>query len=200
VKTIGDLPDQHPNRVLATINDREFHVVARNVTLLLLALTGQDTAAAENATESWSLAESWIHLWYSAFIPTEVLSEVQTRVKSLIEGVCVRITRGAEDKAEDNLLGKTWKFASGNTLRLVLRKEEWLLLQNFFDLQEGLTLEEARKVRAATTLALERADYRDRWYFKDETPSMRLAKQNFREDGLLLPFGHPRQGFSIPNP
>jgi hypothetical protein len=141
VKTIGDLPDQHPNRVLATINDREFHVVARNVTLLLLALTGQDTAAAGNATESWSLTESWIHLWYSAFIPTEVLSEVQTRVKSLIKGVCVRITRGAEDKVEDNLLGKTWKFASGNTLRLVLRKEEWLLLQNFFDLQEGLTLD-----------------------------------------------------------
>lgn len=49
------------------------------------------------------------------------------------------------------------------------------------------------------TLAPGRADYRDRWYFKDASPFMRVAKQRFREDGLLLPFGHPRIGFDIPN-
>ncbi|KAI1270313.1 hypothetical protein F5Y18DRAFT_367881 [Xylariaceae sp. FL1019] len=29
---------------------------------------------------------------------------------------------------------------------------------------------------------------------------MRLSKQRFRQDGLLLPFGHPRSGFKVPNP
>lgn len=98
------------------------------------------------------------------------------------------------------ILGKTWTFTSGNTLRLVLRKEDWLILQTYLDIPDGLTKEEASNIRAATTLALERADYRDRWYFKDQTPFIRLAKQRFREDGLLLPFGHPRLGFNIPNP
>lgn len=42
-------------------------------------------------------------------------------------------------------------------------------------------------------------DYRDRWYYKDVSPFMRIAKL-FREDGLLLPFGHPRIAFDIPNP
>jgi hypothetical protein len=74
------------------------------------------------------------------------------------------------------------------------------MLHKFLDVPEGLTREDAGKIRAATNLAPERADYRDRWYFKDETHFRCIAKQRFREDGLLLPFGHPRQGFNIPNP
>jgi len=63
-----------------------------------------------------------------------------------------------------------------------------------------MTLEYAKEIRKATTLAPERADYRDRWYFKETFPFTRVAKQRFQEDGLLLPFGHPRQGFDVPNP
>ncbi|CAJ2509989.1 Uu.00g058890.m01.CDS01 [Anthostomella pinea] len=59
---------------------------------------------------------------------------------------------------------------------------------------------EARKIQTAVILAPERTDYRDRWYYKDVTPFMRLSKQRFRQDGLLLPFGHPRSGFDLPSP
>jgi hypothetical protein len=45
----------------------------------------------------------------------------------------------------------------------------------------------------------ERADYRDRWYYKDAYLSMRLAKRKFRIDGLLLLFGHPRTDFNVSN-
>lgn len=52
----------------------------------------------------------------------------------------------------------------------------------------------------ATTLALEGADCRDRWYFEDVPPSAKVAKQQFHEDGLLIRFGHPREEFDVPHP
>lgn len=63
-----------------------------------------------------------------------------------------------------------------------------------------MTPRDAVQIRTAVTLAPERADYRDRWYYKEASPSMRIAKERFREDGLLLPFGHPRAAFDVPNP
>ena len=196
MKTLADLPNDYCNNVQATLNDREFKVVARNAILLLLALTTEDTRTAADTSEVLNCAESLIHLWYSAFIHLDLISQLHARVKPLIDDVCNRITQ----KPANAILGKTWTFATGNILRLVLRKKDWLTLQTYLDIPDGLTKEAAGNIRAATTLALERADYRDRWYFNNQNPFMRIAKQRFREDGLLLPFGHPRVGFNIPNP
>ncbi|PGH26457.1 hypothetical protein AJ80_01770 [Polytolypa hystricis UAMH7299] len=190
IKTIADLPNDAKQRFEMAINDREFEIVARNAILLLFVLNAPDV------TNFSSDAESLIHLWYSSFLPANVLSQLHTRVKPLISTVCSQIA----DKASGTVLRKTWHFRSGRTLRLVLRKEEWFKLEKICDVEEGLSCEQAAKTRAAITLAPERADYRDRWLFKDATSSMRIAKQLFREDGLLLPFGHPRIGFNTPNP
>ncbi|OAF63257.1 hypothetical protein VC83_00215 [Pseudogymnoascus destructans] len=74
-------------------------------------------------------------------------------------------------------------------------------LRGFCDVTDGMTPENATQIRTAvTTLAPERVDYRDRWYYKEASTSMRISKQRFREDGLLRPFGHPRGGFNVPNP
>jgi hypothetical protein len=98
------------------------------------------------------------------------------------------------------MISETWYFAFGRTMRLVLRREQWVQLSKYFATPGNLSRELAYGVRAATVLAPERADYRDRWYYKDLIPSARIAKQRFREDGLLLPFGSPRTGFDVPNP
>jgi hypothetical protein len=190
---LADLTTDFSNIIKTTINDREFEVVARNAVILLLALTVQDTKTAPDPSED---AENLIHLWYSAFLYPALITELHTRVKQLIDSVCNQIAQ----KSSKTLLGKTWTFTSGNSLRLVLRKEDWFALQTYLDVPTELTKEEAGAIRAAVTLAPERADYRDRWYFKEQTPSMRIAKRRFQEDGLLLPFGHPRVGFNIPNP
>lgn len=174
------------------MNDREFDVVARNAILLLLALTSQDSEETNTASD---IAEALIHVWYSASITGSILSLLQNRVKPLIVELCGKIA----DKPPNAVLAKTWKFSTGQTLRLVLKKKDWLRLQGFCDIPDGLTSENATKIRRAVTLAPERADYRDRWYYKDASPSMRIAKQRFREDGLLLPFGHPRGDFDVPN-
>jgi hypothetical protein len=190
---LADLTTDFSNTVQTAVNDREIGVVARNAIILLLALTVQDTKTAPDLVED---AENLIHLWYSAFLYPDLVSELHAKVKPLVDNVCNQIAQ----KSADTVLAKTWNFASGNTLRLVLRKEDWLILQTYLDAPKGLTKKEAGNIRLAVTLAAERADYRDRWYFKDQPPSMRIAKRRFQEDGLLLPFGHPRVGFDSPNP
>ncbi|MDF2434636.1 MAG: hypothetical protein JWP44_4267, partial [Mucilaginibacter sp.] len=181
-------------RVHVTINDREFSVVARNAILLLFALKTPNIATADSI-DPFDTAEALTHLWYSAFIPGKVLSSIQDVIKDLISDVCLKIAC----KDPTTFLGKTWHFPSGRSLRLVLNKNQWLMLEKMLDISQDLTYEKASKIRHAVVLAPERADYRDRWDFKEPTPFTRIAKHRFREDGLLLPFGHPRAGFDTPN-
>ncbi|KAN0076101.1 protein of unknown function (DUF4470) domain containing protein [Elaphomyces granulatus] len=195
IKTIGSLPEGMTQQISVAINDREFDVVARNNILLLLALATQVNTETKETTTSLDTAEALLHLWYSASIPSGVLSWLEDTAKPLIVDVCKRIA----NKRPGSILGKTWTFSAGRTLRLVLKQKDWLRLRDFLE-PGDMTTEGAARIRTAVTLADERADYRDRWYFKDASPFMRIAKQRFQEDGLLLPFGHPRVEFDRPNP
>ncbi|KAI3324399.1 hypothetical protein HD806DRAFT_522187 [Xylariaceae sp. AK1471] len=198
IKTIQELPNTFSHRIEVTINDRDFDVTARNVILLLFSCAshGNGNPGAPDHTAMLETAEIMIHLWYSAFLPISLLSKLQSIVKPLIVEVCAKIAA----KPPDTVLGKTWQFLHNTTIRVVLRKEDWLKLERYLDNPTGLEFDTACKIRSAIVLAQERADYRDRWYYKDATPFMRIAKRRFREDGLLLPFGHPRTGFNTPNP
>lgn len=191
VKTIADLPTEFNHQLHVTINDREFEVVARNIILLLFALASLEdlsSTSPDHQAVTVQIAEILIHVWYSVFLPNAMLSQIQRNVKPLISQVCAKII----GKTPDSVLGKTWTFTSpGSTIRLVLRQKEWLRLEKCLDIPQSLTRGKARDIRAATMMAPERQDFRDRWYYKDATPFMRIAKQRFREDGLLLPFGHP---------
>jgi hypothetical protein len=132
---------------------------------------------------------------YSAFIPGKVLSPIQDVIKPLISDVCLKIVcRDITIR-----LGKTCQFLSGRTLRLVLNGNKWLMLKKMLDITQDLTYKKAGKIRHAFVLAPERAGYRDRWDFKQPTPFTRIANHRFREDGLLLRFGHPRVGFNNAN-
>ena len=194
VKTISELPDLFAQRIEATLNDREFHIVARNAIMLLFSLTALEGPS--TLPGGFSEPEALIHIWYSASLPNDILTQIVLRVKPLLTDVCGQISAEAGGK----IVEKTWQFSQNKSLRLVLRKEEWFRLVALCEASADLTQHKAFQTRTATTLAPERRDYRDRWYFKDATPSIRLSKQKFREDGLLLPFGHNRLGFDQPNP
>ena len=196
VRTIASLPHDMKQQFDVTMNDLEFDVMARNAILLLLALTAQDSTAVETSTTPLSNAETLIHVWYSASFPSHVLSQLQDRVKPLITEVCSKIPH----KPSNTTLGKTWTFSDGRSLRLVLKQKDWFRLADFLDVPENLSLEDAAVIRRNVTLAPERLDYRDRWHFKEASPFMRIAKQKFQEDGILIPFGHPRRAFDTPNP
>ena len=164
--------------------------------MLLFVMSATDLAHSRNEPVAPGVVDALIQIWYSAFVPTAMLSQLQTLVSPLITQVCNKIA----DKNSETVWGKTWEFQYGGTLRLVLTKLEWFKLENICKVPARLTRGEAEQIRITVTLAPERADYRDRWYFKDEYPFRRISKQRFREDGLLLHFGHPRRGFNNPNP
>ena len=198
VKTIAQLPESFARRLQVTLNDREFHVVARNAILLIFSLTALEEMTAK-IPDGPSRVESLIHLWYSASLPSDIIHQLTSRVKPLFADVCRQISTGAAEAA-GTTVERTWFFSCGKSLRLALRKEDWFRLEALCDIPPDLTHQKARDIRTAITIAPERRDFRDRWYFKDCTPSTRMSKQKFHEDGLLVPFGHKRMGFDVPNP
>jgi hypothetical protein len=193
---VGHLPSSYKSKVDLTINDLDFEVVARNAILLLFVLSRLEEVHTVDEIADAAIAEALIHLWYSAFVTAELESSLRTRVLPFIVEVCDK----TRSEKSHTMISETWNFAFGRTVRLVLRRDQWVQLSEYFVIPGNLSQEVAYGIRTATTLAPERVDYRDRWYYKDSTPSVRVAKQRFREDGLLLPFGNRRTGFDVPNP
>lgn len=162
------------------MNDRDPDVVARNVIMLLVAFV------VDNIDEA---VDCIIHIWYSALIRKSDLDILQQRIRPLIENVCEKI----KDKAPTSQLAKSWAFGQ-HSLRLVLQKSSWDSLLSSMDIPEGLTAERARQLRGYVTVSASRKDYRDR-HLLFQSPSRRIVKKRFWEDGLLLPFGSRRGDF-----
>lgn len=167
------------------MNDKDLDVVARNVILLLIALMADDIG---------ETVDCMIHVWYSALLRDSDLGVLQSQIRPLVESVCEKI----KDKPQTRLMGKTWTFG-GRSLRVTLEKSSWDKLLSYLEVPAGLTAQQAQQVRTGITLAESRRDYRDR-YLSFHPPSHRIAINQFRKDGLLLPFGSPRQEFQNPNP
>ncbi|KAI2467246.1 hypothetical protein F4781DRAFT_444529 [Annulohypoxylon bovei var. microspora] len=185
VMTLASVPNECQSPMKVYLNDRDADVVGRNAIILLLALTEDDAAIA---------ADNIIHLWYSAFISQSLYETLNGKIRELVQGVCKKI----EGKASNAVLGKTWTFGS-RSVRLVLAKKQWLELLASLEIPPGLTVEKAQDIRRSVTLAPERVDYRHRRYFA-QPPGDRAGAEKFRGHGVLLPFGAPRDSFTIPNP
>jgi hypothetical protein len=181
IKTLSGLPESFNKHVDVTANDWEFDVVARNAVILLFVLASLNDMSSSHAPYG-SVAEDLIHLWYSAFVLSSLLPSLKDRVGRLLQDSCTHTS----EAAHDGMIKKTWTFSRSRVLAITLPKDRWPLVSEYLEVPAGLTEQSARKIRAAVVMSPERADYRDRWYFKDATPSMRLAKRKFRSDGLLV--------------
>lgn len=159
--------------------------MARNIILLLIALTVEQVDEAVDCI---------LHLWYSALVRESHIEILQRHIRPLFEEVCGKI----KENTSGGLFGRTWTFRQCS-LTVFLEKSSWDRILSFVDKPEGFSAEHAREVRTATTLAESRIDYRDR-HLCCLSPVKRVAFAKFRQDGLLLPFGHPRHEFREPNP
>lgn len=185
VKTIACIPTSYSNKVCVTLNDRDLDIVARNVILLLIALTCEDTAQA---------VDCMLHVWYSALIRGKHFDILSNHVRPLIQDVNTKI----KNKAAGVVLGKTWTFGT-RTLRLVLSKEDWSAILSCLEIPDGLSAEKPNDIRTAVTTAPSRIDFRER-RMTALPPAHRVCANRFHEDGTLLPFGCSRDDFNTPNP
>ncbi|KAL6789236.1 hypothetical protein J3E68DRAFT_444094 [Trichoderma sp. SZMC 28012] len=184
VKTIAQVPTSYTKPIEITINDNDLDVVARNAIILLIALVADGIDDAVDCI---------IHVWYSALIRKSDLETLQN-IPPFIKSVCDRF----KDEDPDELIRQTWSLGK-RSLTLVMPKSSWDRLLAYIKIPEGLTAERASRVRKAVTLDESRKDYLDK-HLLFQSPSRRVAKHRFRQDGLLLPFGAPRHEFQIPNP
>ncbi|KAF2026715.1 hypothetical protein EK21DRAFT_103059 [Setomelanomma holmii] len=160
ITTVIGIPDEHKGLCIAVLNDKEFVIVVRNAIMLLVALYFD----AETAVPMM------IHLWYSALLPIAMVSALRLDILPMIEDVCDK----TKDKPEDSLQPKT--FAINNrSLRLVLKKQEWVELSKYVQVPADVTAKAADSMRRRVMLAPERVDYRD-------------LDMLFRENGILLPY------------
>ncbi|TVY40387.1 hypothetical protein LSUB1_G002857 [Lachnellula subtilissima] len=184
VTTLAELPSSFSGKCDVVINDMDPDIVARNTILLLIALHYEPEQA----------GMMMIHLWYSALISAEMLKSLRDNILPLIEDVRTKI----KDKPPTSLQSKKWTYGS-RSLRLVLKKSEWCLLPSYFQVPSSLSATKAQEIRISTTLAPSRKDYVDRALYS-RPPAWRVCMMKFRQNGILLPFGLPRDEFNTPNP
>ncbi|KAF1362388.1 hypothetical protein EJ07DRAFT_174795 [Lizonia empirigonia] len=183
-KTIVGLPVQHEGKCDVVLNDWDFDIVARNAIMLLVALHYDPEVAVPMI----------IHIWYSALLPSGMVQSLQSDILPMIEEVCGKI----KSKARDSLQSKTFTIR-GRTLRLVLKKEEWMNLVAYIQVPEGLSAKEAQMLRHDIVLAPARIDYRERAMLQ-WPPALRVGEMYFRSSGVLLPLGCSLAAFDTPNP
>ncbi|KAK3680978.1 hypothetical protein B0T22DRAFT_363950, partial [Podospora appendiculata] len=100
-------------------------------------------------------AEALMHPWYSAFIPSQLLSAMRGVIKPSIANVCTKVA----GKGPTTHLGKTW--VSGRCLHLTLLRDQWLALGSMLDTAPGLTYVKATKSRHSVSLAPKRVEARE---------------------------------------
>ncbi|KAK9782094.1 putative MYND-type zinc finger protein samB [Seiridium cardinale] len=183
LKTIESLPPTYGGEVRITMNDEDLDVVVRNVLILLLLVYIPNPQSA---------AQGVIHLWYSAFIP-QALQDVLAKAHGVVQSLCT----ASESAPPEAPLIQEFLFDKG-LIRVALQKKAWFSMLDYLKPSE-ISLEEAKELRKAVTLAAERIDYRERAWFR-QSPSARFCSYKFREDGVLLPFSAARDAFILPNP
>ncbi|KAK7539554.1 uncharacterized protein J3D65DRAFT_666267 [Phyllosticta citribraziliensis] len=186
IKSFEGIQASSPQSFTAVVNDREFHVVARNTILLLTAMYVDSASAA---------AEAMLHIWYSALIPSSVLHHLRATVLPHIRAVCQKIA----GKPAGNLFSKTFTN-NACSLRMVLEKRFWDALPGYLEPLDGLTADQAQRVRLKAMRTSGMVYQKDSKILCCQLPGWRTARIEFRKDGVVAPFGASKAEFNVPNP
>ena len=175
LRTINSLPQDYSGNINLVINDISSPTVCRNFLLILILGSISDRALA---------ADVALHFWYSVFMPVEYRLQMSAAFVAFMK------------RTTDN--GDTLSGAIGprSTISLCL-PSQWKEYLNHF-VFDSISMDEAQNEYDRVRTAPSRQDFRDRMYSKLR-PSHRVAFQEFRRFGIVLPFGAPNAHFNVPN-
>ncbi|KAL9049690.1 MAG: hypothetical protein Q9162_007084 [Coniocarpon cinnabarinum] len=182
LRTLVNIPQSYRADITVTVNDFDPAVVVRNVATLLL-LAEEDVHQASDTIS---------HLWYSANLKHSHLSIIKDKVLAFVNYVVETI----KDRSDTTLQRK--KIVIGRSrVSVILLKREWNKMQEILSRQHDFSRAESNR-RAIT---LQRRDHIDRRLFSIRRGlHRRQALMQYRERGLLLPFGESSTGFDLVNP
>lgn len=170
VHTINSLPSNYLGNLHILVNDVNPAVICRNIVLLLILGTISDEVIA---------ADVALHFWYSAFIPVEYLAQISIAVVSFLQHE-----------------SRIFPLGLHSTLSGWLSTQAKQFLSHF--ISPPISVRDAQDEYARVRNAPSRRDYRDRMYM-GLRPSHRVAFQEYRRSGIILPFGAAKAHFNCPN-
>ncbi|KAJ2915819.1 hypothetical protein MD484_g4589, partial [Candolleomyces efflorescens] len=179
VKTFNSLPSDFSGNLTVSLNDITLPVACRNLLLLLtLGMTPDEALAADVA----------LHFWYSVFLPEAYTLQI---------GLCIA---AALDADRGNSTGIALGGRSTLSWLYPLEANSYLmrLLPDAEGDQTPLSASDAQKEYCRFTGEPSRRDFRDRIYARLK-PSHRVALQEYRRFGIVLPFGAPNFHFNTAN-
>ncbi|KAL8703599.1 MAG: hypothetical protein Q9201_003224 [Fulgogasparrea decipioides] len=180
--SINGLPSTYDGNCTIVLNDKNDNVVARNITMLLMAAQLPPKHA----------AELMLHVWYSGRLTQEMCAAIDKYAREPIADVVCKI----KNKSNEVLLSKRWDFGAAE-VSVRLYKPQWTLLLQVLEARYDVTKTEQE--RRKVVLAHSRLDYRDRELYT-LSGSRRMCSSTFRDTGVLAPFGLHLDHFKCPNP
>lgn len=179
--TVNSLPLDYPGHLSIVLNDLHPRVALRNQLILSVLLEVEDKFLA---------ADIALHLWYSAFIP----SEYELRIISAATARLVKWKNHSSSSEPES--------DATESTRLMLHLSDAVHAE-FFSLSNQIEskvpdTESAANEFSNVMFAAHRIDYHDRYHCKLK-PAHRLAMRDYRSFGLVLPFGAANPHFNSPN-
>jgi hypothetical protein len=156
------------------LNDFSPHVVVRNIILLLCLGNIVDEATAVDVA---------LHFWYSAFMPIEYQLLISSEIVSFIQ------------QANGSGIFQS-QIGPSSTLSCMLTPEAIAGFRYLASL--SLSIGEAQEGYDKARTAPSRRDFHDRMY-AGLKPSHRVAFQEYRRSGIILPFGAINAHFNVVN-
>lgn len=174
VRTVNALPSDYSGNLRILLNDKMSPVACRNMVLLLILGTISDEVLA---------ADIALHFWYSAFLPIEYRMRITAQILEYIDGL-------SKSESLSIPLGHLSNLFVGISREAVVTSlTAYFSLSSVSDIQS-----EYDRVRNTPS----RRDFRDRMYAQLR-PAHRVAFQEYRRFGIVLPFGAVNAHFNAPN-
>ena len=173
LRSFNGLPSDYSGHLNLLVNNGNPFIFSRNIALLLiLGNVSDETIAADMA----------LHFWYSAFLPSEYRVHLSVVLAAFLQ------------KAKGSV--SPIPLGPRSTISTLLSKEVASYLLHF--VSHSLSVSDIQNEYDRVRTAPSRRDYQDRMYASLK-PSHRVAFQEFRRFGIVLPFGAPNAHFNRPN-
>jgi hypothetical protein len=179
IKTINQLPNGLKGPLHIHINDQDWHVMSRNIILLILALQSEDPLTD---------AELAVHFWYSAFIPDWCYCAISERVFDQIQIYGPKLGTNLSGDEMKEPVNAAWSW-DHSKLHAKVTKAQYMLLKALFTPLPGFDTTMA--VRAALDSSKRGfKGHQDNYDFAlfRLPPHLRIGKKRFMETLSVAPF------------
>jgi len=173
LSTVNGLPPTYSGRLTILLNDINPVIVCRNILLLLILGNIPDKVVA---------ADIALHFWYSAFTPAAYRLQISQLLLNFL----------LQTKEGEIIV----PLGPCSTLFCYLPEEASYFFQHW--ISDSMSIGDAQEEYDRVRNAPARGDFRDRMYAR-LNPSHRVAFQEYRRFGIVLPFGAANAHFNTPN-